>query len=172
MSVGEEEKIVFVTVGTTQFNALIEVVCQESFLHQLKLDGFTKVILQYGRGRAPSKSTTSGITMEYFDFAPSLQSYMSRACVILCHAGAGSIMEALSLQKHTIVVINNDLMDNHQLELAQALQRRNHIAVIPHPNLLLQQWNQVYTTTTTTPLSSTNNTQFITQLHQHMGFPI
>ena len=189
----EKDKIVFVTVGTTQFNELIEAVSQESFLHQLVQDGFTKLIIQYGRGTPPPSSLNNDerqqksmggsnrITVEWFDFSPSLQSYMSCASVIVCHAGAGSIMESLSYRKkHTIVVINNELMDNHQLELAQALQQRNHIAVIHHPNLLHKQWHQIYNTIlpslhTLPPQPSqtnTNNNPFVTILHQHMGFPL
>lgn len=36
-------------------------------------------------------------------------------------AGAGSIFEALRSSKQLLVVINTDLMDNHQLELAAAM---------------------------------------------------
>ena len=47
---------------------------------------------------------------------------MKAASFIISHAGAGSIMEGLSLEKRMLVVINADLMDNHQFELAHALQ--------------------------------------------------
>lgn len=40
--------------------------------------------------------------------------------------GSGSIFETLHLGKPLIVVVNEDLMDNHQSELAEELARRNH----------------------------------------------
>ena len=43
---------------------------------------------------------------------------MRNASLIISHAGAGSIMEGLSLNKLMLVVINSSLMVNHQTELA------------------------------------------------------
>ena len=64
---------------------------------------------------------------------------MERADLILSHAGAGSLLEALDISSSTkptskqkkIVnaVINSKLMDNHQLELADELEKRKHICV-------------------------------------------
>ena len=42
-------------------------------------------------------------------------------------AGAGCIMEALSLRKPLVVVINELLMDNHQTELARRLNSDGHL---------------------------------------------
>jgi Flp pilus assembly protein TadG len=71
---------------------------------------------------------------------------MERADVILCHAGAGTLLEALEIaaksstttttegltrKKTKIVnaVINTSLMDNHQSELAEELESRGHILI-------------------------------------------
>jgi len=36
-------------------------------------------------------------------------------------------MESLRLHKKLVVVVNEDLMDNHQIELAQALSERQYL---------------------------------------------
>ncbi|MCH84723.1 UDP-N-acetylglucosamine transferase subunit ALG13 [Trifolium medium] len=41
--------------------------------------------------------------------------------------GSGSIFETLRLRKPLIVVVNEDLMDNHQSELADELANRKHL---------------------------------------------
>lgn len=39
-------------------------------------------------------------------------------------AGAGSVMEALALEKPLVVVVNAALMDDHQQELARAMEEQ------------------------------------------------
>eukprot|EP00975_Prorocentrum_lima_P019488 4104021-Prorocentrum_lima.AAC.1 len=60
---------------------------------------------------------------------------MERAELIVSHAGAGSIVEALRLRKKLVVVVNTALMDNHQLELAEALADRDHVVATTCENL-------------------------------------
>lgn len=55
-----------------------------------------------------------GLSVEYFDFAPSLAQHMESAALIISHAGSGSVFEALRLQKPLIAVPNPILMANHQ----------------------------------------------------------
>ncbi len=83
-------------------------------------------MVQIGRGKVeptflPEACIREGIGFEIFRFKPTLSENMAAADLIICHAGAGSITEALSLQKKVMVVVNNTLMDNHQLELARAV---------------------------------------------------
>ena len=79
--------------------------------------------------------------VKWYRFQPSLVHDMERADIILCHAGAGTLLESLAISKpydiNTIqlqrpiinAVINTSLMNNHQSELAEELHRRRHIQV-------------------------------------------
>ena len=45
-------------------------------------------------------------------------------------------METLRLKKQAVVVVNPSLMDNHQLEVAEALEEDNHIHLCRAPSML------------------------------------
>ncbi|KAI4607910.1 hypothetical protein J4E80_009306 [Alternaria sp. BMP 0032] len=47
--------------------------------------------------------------------------------LVISHAGSGSILEALRYQIPLIVVPNTGLLDNHQEELAVAMERNNYL---------------------------------------------
>ena len=115
---------VFVTVGTTSFDALIGACTTPEFNKQLATLGFDELRLQVGRGKAPE---AEGAT--WFRFAPTIADEMRAADVVISHAGAGSILEALELGKRLVVCVNEKLMDNHQAELATALEVRGHVVV-------------------------------------------
>ncbi len=53
--------------------------------------------------------------MEYFDFAPGLADHIAAASLVISHAGAGSLFEALGARKAVIAVPNSLLMHNHQV---------------------------------------------------------
>ena len=117
---------IFVTVGTTDFDQLIQVIDSEDFLHLLEKKKCRRLVIQIGRGEVqPSllreMATRVGIEVEVFRFKPSLSVDMSSADLVICHAGAGSITDALSFHKKVMVVVNDTLMENHQNELACAV---------------------------------------------------
>lgn len=46
---------------------------------------------------------------------------------LLNHLGAGSCLEIMYARKPCIVVVNDSLMGNHQIELAEQLEKLGHI---------------------------------------------
>jgi len=66
-----------------------------------------------------------------------LQVILKNASLIISHAGTGTIIETLSLHQPLIVVINNTLMNNHQLEIAVKLAELGYIDYVPSPDKLL-----------------------------------
>ena len=121
---------VFATVGTTSFDALVEALDSPSVQDALASAGHASLTIQVGRGAyRPSRGARSrpGFAVDHFDFRPSLDEAMRGASLVISHAGAGSIFEALALRVPLLVVVNETLMDNHQVELAKELERRGHL---------------------------------------------
>lgn len=141
----KKQKILFVTVGTTLFQPLIDAVASKAALDWMMANGFTQLILQYGKGHPPQDlPSSSSFHTECYAFKPSLQEDMARADWIVCHAGAGTLMEAVldrtmrrkKEQRVVVTVINSRLMDNHQTELAYALRDRGYLQVVEDPRAL------------------------------------
>jgi beta-1,4-N-acetylglucosaminyltransferase len=142
-------KNIFVTVGTTQFDKLVDSVTTSDAFQWMQQQGYTTLTIQYGRGKKPNINNNTivgggnsnhqkkrGLTVQCYDFASSLEDDMKRAHLIISHAGAGTVMEALKLQKKLVVVINTDLMNNHQLELATAMHTRRLLWMVSSPEEL------------------------------------
>jgi beta-1,4-N-acetylglucosaminyltransferase len=99
-------KIIFVTIGATaSFDALIRATLQPTFLHTLTDNGYTKLIIQFGRGgdvlfqslcmEAQSQGPY-GLSVEGFEFTDDMMEEMRvvkkeeegrEEGVVLCHAG-------------------------------------------------------------------------------------
>ncbi|GAU39430.1 hypothetical protein TSUD_289950 [Trifolium subterraneum] len=132
---GEEEgadksrRVVFVTVGTTSFDTLVRAVDSENVKKELLVKGYTHLLIQMGRGSyVPTKSEGEGsLVVDYFTFSSSIADHLRSASLVISHAGSGSIFETLRLRKPLIVVVNEDLMDNHQSELGDELANRKHL---------------------------------------------
>ncbi|KAG8553609.1 hypothetical protein GDO81_003484 [Engystomops pustulosus] len=122
------ESCVFVTVGTTSFDELISCVTSEQIISILKDLGYSRLILQIGRGTVEPKSLSSeSFTLDVYRYKDSLAEDIRKADLVISHAGAGSCLETLEAQKPLIVVINEKLMSNHQLELAKQLNKDGHL---------------------------------------------
>ncbi|XP_074003533.1 UDP-N-acetylglucosamine transferase subunit ALG13-like [Numenius arquata] len=121
-------KSVFVTVGTTSFDDLIATVSSPAALQVLRSRGYQKLVLQVGRGELkPAPRSSPAVAVEAFRFKDSLAEDLRRADLVISHAGAGSCLETLEKGKPLVVVINEKLMNNHQLELAKQLHRDGHV---------------------------------------------
>mmetsp|Transcript_18847 Transcript_18847/g.32188 ORF Transcript_18847/g.32188 Transcript_18847/m.32188 type:complete len:178 (-) Transcript_18847:710-1243(-) len=126
-------KSVLVTVGSTKFDELIRAVDTERCVAALKAKGFTHVFVQKGNGAySPSQwlaaaGHDTGMTVECFDYRPSLSELIATVDLVISHAGSGSIFEALSTGRPLLVVPNEKLMDNHQVELAEQLAGMGHL---------------------------------------------
>ncbi|XP_064374009.1 putative bifunctional UDP-N-acetylglucosamine transferase and deubiquitinase ALG13 [Dromaius novaehollandiae] len=121
-------KSVFVTVGTTSFEELIAAASSPAAVRVLQSRGYRKLVLQIGRGaQEPAPLSTPAFVLEAFRFKDSLAEDLRRADLVISHAGAGSCLETLEEGKPLIVVINEKLMNNHQLELAKQLHRDGHV---------------------------------------------
>ena len=132
---------VFVTVGTTEFDALVAAATAPPFLARLEALGFAWLRLQVGRGAAPHRpaaSTVNNTHVSWFRFTRDLPGEMARAHIVVSHAGAGSILEALELKRRLVVVPNGALMDDHQAELAGAQWRHHDGRSREYPLLLLE----------------------------------
>ena len=127
---GFELMLLFCTVGTTAFDGLVALLLRPASLAVIRQLGYTRLVVQVGRGvnaEPPAADVPAGLTVEVYDFKPSLAADVAAADLVVSHAGAGSIMEALRAGKRLVVVVNEALMGNHQSELAEALGEAGHL---------------------------------------------
>jgi beta-1,4-N-acetylglucosaminyltransferase len=126
----DSNRRVFVTVGTTSFDALIQTLDSPTVCASLKSKGYDGLTMQIGRGvykpRRIAKKTP-GFDVKIVDYLPSIEDELRDAALVISHAGAGSVFETLKFGKPLLVVVNKSLMDNHQKELAMELEERGHV---------------------------------------------
>ncbi|KAF0482064.1 glycosyl transferase [Gigaspora margarita] len=138
----KNDKTVFVTVGSTGFDQVISLLTSSPSLQILKSLGYTKLNIQYGKSRETYNEAMkicnipNEIQIIGYDYKTSLDQDMSESDLIISHAGSGSILESLRLNKPLIVVINENLMNNHQAELAVELGNKGYLVYSSTSNLL------------------------------------
>ncbi|KAA8588816.1 UDP-N-acetylglucosamine transferase subunit ALG13 homolog [Etheostoma spectabile] len=121
-------KTVFVTVGTTSFDELIESITSPETVEALKARGYERLVLQVGRGSLlPAAHSCPHIRLQAYRFKDSIAEDLKQADLVISHAGAGSCLEALGAGKSLLVVVNDKLMNNHQLEMARQLHMDSHL---------------------------------------------
>ena len=113
-------KLLFVTVGSTMFADLTSKVLSPEFIKLLHELNFTHLRIQAGSTPVAPVSNDL-INIHVYSYKSSIIEDMKDAFMIISHAGSGSILEALYLQKKLLVIVNESLMDNHQNELASEL---------------------------------------------------
>ena len=111
--------VIFVTVGTGDFDELIKTV--DELVGEGKIK--EKVIMHIARGKYIPKNC------EYFRFAKSLKSYRENADLIIGHGGLATILESIIAHKIYIGVANTspDYPDNHQNEILEKMSEENYI---------------------------------------------
>ncbi|KAH8306253.1 hypothetical protein KR018_005318 [Drosophila ironensis] len=123
---------IYVTVGTTKFDALVSAITSPPALKALQSRKCRKLIIQHGNSQAlPDEELQEirqifGLQVEQYKFRPNAEDIRA-ADLIIGHAGAGTCMDILNNGKHGLIVINDQLMDNHQLELARQLASENYL---------------------------------------------
>ena len=119
---------VFVTVGTTRFDSLINTVVSEDVQKVFAEKNYTDFTLQIGNSIEPVEEKERLVNVnEIYRFKSSLETDILNCDLVISHAGAGTCLEVLGHKKPLIVVINETLMGNHQIELAQRLGNDNHL---------------------------------------------
>lgn len=94
-----DEKIVFATVGTTSFDRLVETLTSKPVLNVLERLGYTKLVLQIGRGNyQPEPFKKKGFALESYRYKDSLRDDMKKASLIISHAGTYELLLLNRLQ--------------------------------------------------------------------------
>lgn len=106
--------MIFVTVGTTEFDALVLAA------DQLAAAGH-EVVVQIGHGLAEP------VHAEWFRFAPSLDACYDAADVVVTHGGLGTVTEVLQQRLPLVGVSNPDRYDRHQDQILQAMETAGHL---------------------------------------------
>ncbi|KAL0830787.1 hypothetical protein ABMA28_002907 [Loxostege sticticalis] len=118
----------FITVGTTRFDLLVETIMSPSVLESLKKIGCKVITFQIGNSDfQPGIYDKEGVQINVYRFKDSILDDIVSADLVISHAGAGSCLEVLEARKPLLVVVNEELMDNHQIELAEQLQIDGHL---------------------------------------------
>jgi UDP-N-acetylglucosamine transferase subunit ALG13 len=111
--------MIFVTVGSTDFDALTKAVddlCAPGHL----LAG-QEVEMQIGDG------VYQPVQARWFRFAPAIESYFERADLVIAHGGLGTAVEAIGQGCRLLAVANPDRYDHHQEDLLSALARDGYL---------------------------------------------
>lgn len=95
--------MIFVTVGSTQFDELIRAVDQIAATGGLS----EPVVCQIGNGGYIPRHC------KHYRFKPSIDDDLEKSSLVICHGGA-TVLSLLAMEKMFIAVANTHLADDHQ----------------------------------------------------------
>lgn len=81
----------FVTVGSTKFDGLINVIVSEGFLTRLSVNGYTRLVVQYGNSNLRQGfqgGIYHGVEVVVWRFKSSLSEEYLAADLVISHAGS------------------------------------------------------------------------------------
>lgn len=110
-----EKSKIFVTVGSTDFDALTQAV--DALAPALDLKG----MMQIGHGRYIP------VNLPYFRFAPTLEPYYRQTSLVIAHGGLAITMEVLKLGLPLVSVSNSDRYDNHQEDILAKMAEEGYL---------------------------------------------
>ncbi|KIY68617.1 glycosyltransferase family 1 protein [Cylindrobasidium torrendii FP15055 ss-10] len=161
--------LAFVTVGSTRFDALVHAATTTDVLKALKSKGFTRLIIQCGNSDvAKDNVEEQGIQIEAWRFKPTLQDTFNDASLVISHAGSGTILDVLRIDKWLIVVPNPTLLDNHQEELAESLSKLGHLKATTVSGLA--DTIAAFDPATIVPFPKYDGTKFRAIIDEELGF--
>lgn len=147
--------IAVITGSTVNFDFLIKFIINKKSINRLSELGIKTLYVQYGNENYSKKffddlinkyfqdfeRTEQYINDENFSFIKSidlnfsiigflysknLKDIITKTDLVITHGGTGSILDCLYLLKNIIVVVNEDLMQNHQLEISKKFFELNY----------------------------------------------
>ncbi|CDK28157.1 unnamed protein product [Kuraishia capsulata CBS 1993] len=166
-------KLLVVTTGATAtFRPLIAATLDAKFLRGIVKLGYNRMVVQYGTEVPISRQFYENcvaqlaelkyigvdvgssrlehykLVVEGIPYDPQfVERFVKLADLVVSHGGTGSILDALRLEKKLVVVINESLMDNHQLEIAEAFSNIGVLVYASDVNELLEKVHEVENTT-------------------------
>lgn len=167
---------IFVTVGTTKFDDLINVILSDQIQFHLKQLHCKKLVIQFGTGAEIDRSVIElllqkyDIEIECYRLKANILNDIKSSDLIISHAGAGSCLEVLIANKPLVAVVNDRLMDNHQTELAEQLNRDGYLLYCT-PNTLSELIKKLeINIKNLKPYECGNLNKFVKHLNILMGF--
>ncbi len=123
--------MIFATVGSTQFPF-------DRMIRALDRLPGAQLWVQHGPVSPPPGAAEARAFMEF----PEVIEHMEAADVVVCHAGAGSILCAFRAGHTPVVVprlaVHSETVDDHQLELARALAADGRVIAVEDPATLAE----------------------------------
>ncbi|POY71051.1 hypothetical protein BMF94_5977 [Rhodotorula taiwanensis] len=136
-------KTCLLTVGSTRFDQLVSAFLLPDSLESLSDLGVNHVVAQVGNSLLPpgyhlgTTALPGGVRLEVFRFAGDLEEQVGNADLVVSHAGAGSLLSFIrplstsggsspgrAAHRKLVLVPNSTLMDSHQSDLAEEMDKK------------------------------------------------